>query len=132
MCTNNIKYCGIIHLMQFKKYITTLLQTLPCSTTHHSICFFLHNVKTRLLLTLQPPIFTGIIESRATPRLAPNSQRTTANYTFQPAQVIIILTLIITHRKLYEINVWHIIHTIFIILKREDLVGGRYLSRSPF
>ena len=32
----------------------------------------------------------------------------------------------------YEINVWHIIHFIFIILKREDLVGGRYLSRSPF
>ena len=134
MCTNNIKYCGIIHLMQFKKYITSLLQTLPCTTTHHSICFFLHNVKTSLLLTLQPPIFTGIIESRATPRLAPNSQRTTANYTFQPAQVIINLTLIITHRKLYEyeINVWHMIYTIIIILKREDLVGGRYLSRSPF
>ena len=93
MCTNNIKYCGIIHLMQFKKDIISLLQTLPCTTTHHSICFFLHNVKTSLRLFLQPPIFTGIIESRAKPRLAPNSQRTTANYTFQPAQVCINLTL---------------------------------------
>ena len=100
MCTNNIKYCGIIHLMQFKKDIISLLQTLPCSTTHHSICFFLHNVKTSLRLFLQPPIFTGIIESRAKPRLAPNSQRTTANYTFQPAQVCINLTLSIIRRVL--------------------------------
>ena len=60
-------------------------------------------MKNSLRVTFQPPIFTGIIESRAKPRLAPNSQRTTANYTFQPAQVIINLALTITHRKLAEL-----------------------------
>ena len=72
-------------------------------------------MKNSLCLTLQPPIFTGIIESRAKPRLAPNSQRTTANYTFQPAQVFINLTLIIAHRKLYEyeINVFKGINAVW-------------------
>ena len=102
---SNIKYCGIIHLlMQPKKDIKSACKLLlpPSRRPLNSINLVLHSVN-NAYQRLQLLKFTFTLESRAKPRLAPNSQRTTANYTFQPAQVFINLTLIIAHRKLAEL-----------------------------
>ena len=92
---NNIKYCGIIHLklllMQLKKDIKSARQLLlpPKRRPPHSIYLVLHhNGVKNSYRSFQLLKFTFIGESRAKPRLVPNSQRTTANHTFPPAQVI--------------------------------------------
>ena len=93
---NNIKYCGIIHyellLMQLKKDIKSV-QLLPPQKRRpqqqHSIFLvLLHQSLNNSHQSFQLLNFNLFAESRAKPRLVPNSQRTTANHTFPPAQVI--------------------------------------------
>ena len=86
---SNIKYCGIIHLlMQPKRDIKSACKLLlpPTRRPLNSINLVLHSVN-NAYHRLQLLKFTFTLESRAKPRLAPNSQRTTANFTFLPAQV---------------------------------------------
>ena len=60
----------------------------PTRRPLNSIYLVLHSVK-NAYQRFQLQQFTIIVESRAKPRLVPNSRRTTANFTFPPAQVSI-------------------------------------------
>ena len=92
---NNIKYCGIIHyvllLMQLKKDIKSVQLNSPQKRRQqqqHSIFLVLLHSVNNSHQSFQLLNFNLFAESRAKPRLVPNSQRTTANHTFPPAQVI--------------------------------------------
>ena len=95
---NNIKYCGIIHLklllMQLKKDIKSVqIVLIPKNRRQqqqqHSIFLALLHSVNNSHQSFQLLNFNLFAESRAKPRLVPNSQRTTANHSFPPAQVII-------------------------------------------
>ena len=77
--------------MQLKKDIKSVRQLLllpPKIIPPHSIYLVLHHHSVKnSYQSFQLLKFTFIGESRAKPRLVPNSQRTTANFTFPPAQV---------------------------------------------
>ena len=109
--------------MQLKKDIKSVHQLLllpPKRIPPHSIYLVLHHHSVKnSYQSFQLLKFTFIGESRAKPRLVPNSQRTTANFTFPPAQVNPVVIVI----SLYQINriLCYVYLSYFLIICRERI-----------
>ena len=108
--------------MQLKKEITRF--QLSHSSSQYSRCF-IFKVKNSYRRSLQQlTYFNSIAKSRATPRLVLDSQRTTAIYTFQPAQV---MWVIFSIREINSSN----IDTIFNYWCNKNLINHFFLFLLP-